>query len=107
MPADGPTKRYLLRLYNANRKVETEALAERFAEAIKEHAGGEHPEIEIVDVLDDPERAITDEIFATPTLVKALPAPLRRVVGDLSDQRRVLLMLEVLVLEKPEAEDQS
>jgi len=52
-------------------------------------------EIEIVDVYQQPERALTDAIFMTPTLVKLAPAPTRRIVGTLSD---VPIVLQVLGL---------
>jgi len=51
--------------------------------------------LEIIDVLEHPEMAESDRILATPTLVKQLPPPLRRVIGDLSDKDKVLLGLEV------------
>ena len=52
-------------------------------------------ELEIVDVLENPQRAEDEKILATPTLIKKLPLPLRRVIGDLSDKDKVLLGLEV------------
>ena len=52
-------------------------------------------ELEIIDVLEHPELAESDKILATPTLIKQLPPPLRRVIGDLSDKDKVLLGLEV------------
>ena len=52
-------------------------------------------ELEIVDVLEHPQRAEDEKILATPTLIKQLPLPLRRVIGDLSDKDKVLLGLEV------------
>ncbi|HJQ09529.1 MAG TPA: circadian clock KaiB family protein [Gemmatimonadaceae bacterium] len=52
-------------------------------------------ELEIVDVLEHPQRAEDERILATPTLIKQLPPPLRRVIGDLSDKEKVLLGLEV------------
>ena len=51
--------------------------------------------LEIIDVLENPDAAEMDKILATPTLVKQLPPPLRRVIGDLSDKDKVLLGLEV------------
>ena len=51
--------------------------------------------LEIVDVLEHPQRAEDERILATPTLIKQLPPPLRRVIGDLSDKDKVLLGLEV------------
>ena len=52
-------------------------------------------ELEIIDVLENPEIAEVERILATPTLIKSLPLPLRRVIGDLSDKEKVLLGLEV------------
>ena len=51
--------------------------------------------LEIIDVLEHPQVAEEDRILATPTLIKQLPPPLRRVIGDLSDKDKVLLGLEV------------
>lgn len=59
-----------------------------------EELHGEY-DLEIIDVLDRPEAAETDRVLATPTLIKQLPPPLRRVIGDLSDRDKVLLGLEV------------
>ena len=54
-----------------------------------EHLAGEH-EIEVIDVLVHPERALTDGIFMTPTLVKLGPLPVQKIVGTLSDVPAVL-----------------
>lgn len=52
-------------------------------------------DLEIIDVLENPELAEDEKILATPTLIKSLPLPLRRVIGDLSDTEKVLLGLQV------------
>jgi circadian clock protein KaiB len=52
-------------------------------------------DLEIIDVIQQPQAAEDDKILATPTLIKQLPPPLRRVIGDLSDTDKVLLGLEV------------
>ena len=52
-------------------------------------------ELQIIDVVKNPELAEQDRILATPTLIKQLPPPLRRVIGDLSDADKVLLGLEL------------
>lgn len=54
-------------------------------------------ELQIIDVLANPQLAEDEKILATPTLIKELPPPLRRVIGDLSDKERVLLGLELRV----------
>jgi circadian clock protein KaiB len=51
-------------------------------------------ELEIVDILKDPKRALTDRIIVSPTLLKLSPLPAARVIGDLSDSARVLFSLE-------------
>jgi len=52
-------------------------------------------DLEIIDVLEHPNLAEDEKILATPTLIKSLPLPLRRVIGDLSNTEKVLLGLEV------------
>ena len=52
-------------------------------------------DLEIIDVLEHPDQAEDEKILATPTLIKRLPLPLRRVIGDLSDTERVLAGLQV------------
>ena len=52
-------------------------------------------ELNIIDVLEHPQLAEDEKILATPTLIKRLPPPLRRVIGDLSDKEKVLLGLDV------------
>jgi circadian clock protein KaiB len=61
----------------------------------EEELRGEY-ELEIIDVLENPQLAEDEKILATPTLIKSLPLPLRRVIGDLSDRDKVLLGLDVL-----------
>jgi circadian clock protein KaiB len=51
--------------------------------------------IEIVDVLEDPQRAIADQVLASPTVVRRLPTPIRKLVGDLSDGDRLVMALEL------------
>ena len=60
----------------------------------EQELGGDY-QLEIIDVLEHPDMAEDEKILATPTLIKSLPLPLRRVIGDLSNTERVLLGLEV------------
>lgn len=57
--------------------------------------------VEVIDVLERPDLAEQDRILATPTIVKDLPPPLRRVIGDLSDSTKVLVGLDLVPLEAP------
>ena len=56
------------------------------------HLAGRH-EIEVVDVFKNPQRALADGIFMTPTLIKLAPSPVRRIVGTLSQTQSVLQVL--------------
>src|SRR5580693_4424418 len=62
--------------------------------ACEEHLAGRY-QIEVVDVLKNPRRAAADQILAAPTVVRRLPAPIRKLVGDLSDSDRLLIGLEL------------
>ena len=58
----------------------------------KKHLPDNH-QIEIVDLLQDPRRVLSDKIVATPTLIKVSPAPVQKIIGDLSEEPKVLLAL--------------
>jgi circadian clock protein KaiB len=81
-----------LRLYIAgNAPNSLQALAN--VQAIcTEHFGSDHS-LEVVDMLEHPDRALADGVIVTPTLLKLLPKPARRVIGNLNDTSRVLLAL--------------
>jgi circadian clock protein KaiB len=82
----------LLRLYVAgNAPNSSRAIAN--AKAICEAHFASGHEIEIVDLLDHPKRALADGIIVTPTLIRLLPLPVQRVIGNLSDMDQVLLAL--------------
>lgn len=80
---------YVLRLYVAGgTPLSLRALANLKA-VCEEHLAGRY-RLEVIDVYREPARAREDQILAVPTLIKALPGPLRRLIGDLSDTARVL-----------------
>ncbi len=85
---------YVLRLYVTGMSPRsTEAFASIKA-ICDERLQGRY-ELEVIDIYQHPQLAIDEQIIAVPTLVKKLPAPLRRLVGDLSNQDRVLLGLDL------------
>lgn len=87
-----PDPRYLLRLYVTGMTLRsTEAFASIKA-LCEERLRGRY-ELDVIDIYEHPQLAIDEQIIAVPTLVKILPAPLRRLVGDLSNMERVLLGL--------------
>jgi circadian clock protein KaiB len=64
-------------------------------------------EMRVIDVLEHPQLAENERIIATPTLIKNLPPPLRRIIGDLSDTERVLLGLDLAPLSDEQAEGET
>ena len=86
--------KYILKLYVSGDSPRAQAAIANLERICREDLAGRYS-LEIVDVLKDPGAAESDKILATPTLVKRLPPPLRRVIGDLSDKDKVLLGLEV------------
>ncbi len=87
-------ERYVLRLYVTGMTPRsTEAFATIKA-LCEERLLGRY-ELEVIDIYQHPQLAIDEQIIAVPTLVKQLPAPLRRLVGDLSNEERVLLGLDL------------
>ena len=90
----GSLSKYLLKLYVTGSSPRAETAIANLRRLCERELAGAY-ELEIIDVLDQPEAAEKDRILATPTLIKQLPPPLRRVIGDLSDKDKVLLGLEV------------
>jgi len=86
--------KYLLKLYVAGSNSRATTAIANLRRICDEELRGVYA-LEIIDVLEHPEMAERDRILATPTLVKQLPPPIRRVIGDLSDKEKVLLGLEV------------
>lgn len=86
--------RYLLKLYITGKTPRTERAISNLRKLCDEVLAEEY-EVEIIDVLEHPKLAEDERILATPTLIKKLPPPLRRVIGDLSDRDRVLLGLDL------------
>ena len=64
-------------------------------------------ELQVIDVFEHPELAEKDKVIATPTLIKQLPPPLRRVIGDLSDSEKILLGLELRQVDTLSADNQD
>ena len=86
--------KYVLKLYVAGSSSRTERAVANLRRICEEELGNRY-ELVIIDVLENPQLAEDDKVLATPTLIKHLPPPLRRVIGDLSDKDKVLLGLEV------------
>lgn len=81
-----------LRLYVTDQTPASKRAVDSLRAACREHVDGRY-EVEVVDLLTDPGRARSDQIIAVPTLVRELPEPIRRIIGDLCDQGEVLVEL--------------
>ncbi len=88
------TKRWLLRLYIAGQSPKSLAALSNLRRLCDEHLAGQY-ELEVVDLLLKPQLAAGDRIVAIPTLVRRLPEPIRKVIGDLSDTEMTLVGLQL------------
>lgn len=91
--------RYLLKLYVVSQTPNARRALENLRAVCDEQLAGQY-ELKVIDVLDQPQLAEQDRIIATPTLVKELPEPLRRIIGDLSDREKVLVGLDLVPAER-------
>jgi circadian clock protein KaiB len=97
---------FILKLYVTGQTARTQRAIQNLRRLCEEDLTGRY-KLEVIDVLEHPELAEADRILATPTLIKQLPPPLRRVIGDLSDRERVLVGLEVQAGDTPPATEGS
>ena len=88
------TSHYVLRLYVTGLTPRSLAAIETTKRTCEEFLQGRY-DLEVIDLSKHPALAEGEQIIAVPTLIKLLPKPLRRLVGDLSDQERVLLGLDL------------
>src|SRR5262245_1699740 len=83
-----------LRLYVAGQSPKSVAAFANLKKLCEEHLAGKYT-IEVIDLLEQPQLAAGDQIVAIPTLVRKLPQPLRKIVGDLSNRERALVGLQL------------
>ncbi len=91
---DERTDLWELRLYVAGRTPRAISAFENLKKICEEHIKWGY-RIEVIDLLKDPQLARGDQIFAVPTLVRKLPVPVRKIIGDLSNTERVLVGLDL------------
>jgi circadian clock protein KaiB len=87
-------EKWELRLYTAGQTPKSLAAIRNLKKVCEEHLAGRY-EIEVVDLLKNPRLAKDDQIVAIPTLVRKLPDPVRKIIGDLSDTERALVGLQL------------
>lgn len=95
--SDGVTpagEHYNLRLYVAGQTPKSTAAVANLRRICEEHLAGRYT-VEVIDLLVQPQLAAGDQILAVPTLVRRLPAPLKRVIGSLANTERVLVGLDI------------
>ena len=89
---------YHFRLYIAGEHLKSRSAYASLKSICEDYLHGRYT-LEVVDLLKDPEREAEDQIIAIPTLVRVRPQPVRRLIGDLSDRKRVIVYLELQVEE--------
>ena len=93
-PARKRTPTWNLRLYIAGSTPRSVAALVNLKRICEEHLRGRY-QIEVIDLRKNPQLAGGDQILAVPTLVRRLPEPIKKIIGDLSDEERVLVGLDV------------
>jgi len=88
------TKAYELRLYIAGKTAKSTTALNNLKKYCEEHLKGRY-KIEVIDLLVQPQLAEGDQIFAIPTLVRKVPEPIRKIIGDLSNEEKVLVGLNI------------
>jgi circadian clock protein KaiB len=94
MTVPPPAEAFSLRLYVAGQTPKSVLAFRNLKQICDEHLQGRY-EIEIIDLLENPQLARGDQILAVPTLVRRLPEPIKKIIGDLSNTERVLVGLDL------------
>ena len=98
MKQRAPQNNYLLRLYVCRSTAKSKLAVANITRVCKEHLDGRY-RLEVIDIYHQPQLARDEQIVAVPTLIKRLPLPLQRLVGDMSDLNKVLFGLDLKVRE--------
>ena len=101
---DSKEKKYILRLYVAGATPRSTESIINIKKICEEHLKGRY-ELEVIDIYQQPVLAKGEQIIAAPTLVKKLPTPLRRFIGNMADAERILVGLDLKPKEKVESKD--
>ena len=95
-----PGGQYNLRLYVAGQTPKSITALANLKMICEEHLSWRY-QIEVIDLIEHPQLAVGDQILAVPTLVRRLPEPLKRIIGNLSDMERVLVGLDLRSVAAP------
>lgn len=94
-------ERYVLRLYVTGQTPRSLRAIQNIKRICEEYLQGRY-DLEVIDIYQRPSLAKGEKVIAAPTLVKSLPAPIRRFVGDLSDSEKILFGLDIVPKESSE-----
>ena len=97
--ANKQTFKYELRLYIAGNTAKSLAALSNLKKYCEEHLKDQY-KIEVIDLLKNPQLAAGDQILAIPTLVRKVPVPIRKIIGDLSNEEKVLVGLNIRPIKK-------
>lgn len=92
-------ERWILRLYVAGNTAKSATALSNLKKYCEEHLKGKYS-IEVIDLLEKPQLAEGDQILAIPTLVRKVPEPIRKIIGDLSNEEKVLIGLDIRPIHK-------
>jgi circadian clock protein KaiB len=91
---ESPTEEWILKLYVAGQTQNSLAAFANLKKICEEHLEGRY-RIEVIDLLKNPQLAKGDQIIAVPTLIRKLPTPVKKIIGNLSNTERVLVGLDL------------
>lgn len=94
MKRNTDSEKYILRLYITGMTPKSKRAVENVKRICEEHLAGRY-ELEVIDIYQQPSLAEGDQIIAAPTLIKKLPSPLKKLIGDMSNTEKVLLGLDL------------
>jgi circadian clock protein KaiB len=93
--AESPDARFVLRLYVSGMTPRSRQAVESIRNLCEEHLAGRY-DLEVIDIYQQPALAKAAQVIAAPTLVKMLPLPLRKIIGDLADPGRIMAVLGIV-----------
>jgi circadian clock protein KaiB len=88
------TQEYILKLYITGKSARSDRAIENLRGICEKELAGKYA-LKVIDVLENPQLAEDEKILATPTLIRELPDPMRRIIGDLSNVEKVLIGLDL------------
>ena len=98
------TERYVLRLYVTGMTPKSIMAIENIRKICEENLQGRY-ELEVIDIYQKPDFAKKEEIIAAPTLIKKLPLPLRKFIGDMSNKEKILIGLDLVSKKEKKSKD--